>query len=275
MTAAALALCGHAPALAQDAKPPSCGGATIARGTVTRVLDGRSFKLGDGREVRLAGIEVPSPEPARTADAPPSGAQAALDERAKAALDALVGGDEVVLRSAEIAADRYGRLVGYAYAVRDGDEIFGQGELIAAGLARVADNAGGRTCAADLLEREAAARAAKLGLWADPYYDVLDAASLADIRARQGRFALVAGKVVTVRESGSTIYVNFGRRWSQDFAVTVRKRNERSFATAGVDLKALSGRRVLVRGWIEARGDEHGPWMEAVHPEQIEAAGLQ
>ena len=136
--------------------------------------------------------------------------------------------------------------------MRDGEEIFAQGELIAAGFARVGDRVGSRACAVELLGRENAARAAKLGLWANSYYDVLNAETPADVLARRGRFALVEGKVVSVRESGATIYVNFGRRWSEDFAVTILKRNERSFAAAGLDLKGLAGRRVRVRGWIES-----------------------
>src|ERR1700691_849562 len=48
-------------AAAEEWPPPAiaCGGAVIARGTATRALDGRGFMLADGREVRLAGIEVP------------------------------------------------------------------------------------------------------------------------------------------------------------------------------------------------------------------------
>ena len=124
-----------------------------------------------------------------------------------------------------------------------------------------------RECAPELLARERAARKAKLGLWAISYYDLLDADNPADVLAERGRFALVEGKVVSVRESGATIYVNFGRRWTEDFTVTILKRNERSFAAAGVEPKRLSGWRVRVRGWIEERG---GPWIEATRPEQIE-----
>jgi hypothetical protein len=68
----------------------------------------------------------------------------------------------------------------------------------------------------------------------------------ADVLAERGRFALVEGKVVSVRESGATIYVNFGRRWTEDFTATILKRNERSFT--GLEPKRLAGRRVLVRG---------------------------
>jgi endonuclease YncB( thermonuclease family) len=253
-------------AMAQEQQPP-CGGDEIARTTVSRISDGRTFTLADGREVRLAAIEVPlMPMPQESDEAAPPGGTAAMD-----ALDALAGGDTVVLRRAEIGADRYGRIVAYAYTERDGDELFVQGEMIAAGYARVGQ-VGSHSCAAALLGRENAARKAKLGLWADPYYDLIDAEAPANVLAHKGQFALVEGRVVSVRESGPTIYVNFGQHWSEDFAVTVRKRNERSFAAVGLDLRGLAGRRVIVRGFIEARGTQASPSIEATRPEQIETA---
>jgi endonuclease YncB( thermonuclease family) len=261
------ALCGCSGAIAQEQPNGTsiCGGDVIARGVAKHVIDGRTFTLDDGREVRLAAIEVPPLE---------GGAAPGAD--ARAALDALIGGDEIVLRRADTATDRYGRIVAYAYAVRDGEELFAQGELIASGFARVGDHVGSRTCTMALLESENAARAAKLGLWADSHYDVLDAEAAADVLARRGRFALVEGKVVSVRESGATIYVNFGRRWSEDFTVTVLKRNERNFTAAGLDLKGLAGRRIRVRGFVEARGGTgRSPWIEADYPEQIETADVR
>ena len=275
--AAIAVACGCCCAAAQDAHPEmdaqrkiACGSETVAHATVGHVIDGRTFVLGDGREVRLAAVEVPQlPPPQQSAPAP--GGNASKD-----ALDALIGGDEVVLRQAGggmDGVDRYGRIVAYAYAVRDGTELFAQGELIASGFARVADRVGSKACAAELLGDENTARTAKLGLWGDPYYDVLNADTPVDVLARQGRFALVEGQVVSVRESGATTYVNFGRRWSESFSVTISKRNERNFTAAGLDLKSLTGRRVRIRGWIEARGTGgNAPWIEAVRPEQIESA---
>ncbi len=257
--------CFGAAAQQQQNSARACGADEIAHGTVKSVGDGRTFTLDDGREVRLAAIEVP--QLALPQAAPASGGAAARD-----ALAALAAGDEVVLRGAEIPSDRYGRVVAYAYTERDGDEIFVQGELVAAGFARV----GSRACAMELLNREHAARRAKLGLWAIPYYEVLNAETPSDILAHRGRFALVEGKVVSVRDSGATTYVNFGRRWSEDFTVTVLKRNERNFTAAGLDVKGLAGRRVRVRGWIEERirtaGGSSGqsPFVEAERPEQIE-----
>jgi len=240
-----------------------CGGEVVARASAGRVIDGRTFVLEDGREVRLAAIEEPPLAPPQQAGAAPGGAAA------KDALAALVTGAEVVLRRAEVPSDRYGRLLAYAASVRDGLERPAQAELVVGGFARVAAHVGSRDCAMELLARERAARAAKLGLWADSYYDLLAADNPADVLAQRDRFALVEGKVLSVRESGATIYVNLGRRWTEDFTVTILKRNERKFVAAGVEPKRLAGRLIRVRGWIEERG---GPWIEAAYPEQIELA---
>jgi endonuclease YncB( thermonuclease family) len=257
---------GNAPARAIEQQAAhACGGDEMARGTVSRIVDGRTFALEDGREVRLAAIEVP-PLPA-----PHDPVQSSDGKAAAAALNALAGGDQVVLRSAEIASDRYGRLVAYAYTMRAGDELFVQGELITDGFARVGDRVG-HACAGELLAREKAARKARLGLWADPYYEVVNVETPVDVPAQRGRFALVEGTVTSVRESGATIYVNFGRRRSEDITVTVPKRNERTFAAAGLDLKTLAGRRIRVRGWVEQRGVEDRAWIAAERPEQIENA---
>jgi endonuclease YncB( thermonuclease family) len=269
------ATCGCCWAAAQDAAAPAmaCGGEAIAQATVNGVIDGRTLLLNDGREVRLAAIEVPPLPPAGGSE----DASGRISKAAKAALDALAGGDQVLLRQADAGLDhnmdRYGRLVAYVYARRDGVELFAQGALIEAGLARAAGRIDGKSCAEELLTAEKTARAGKLGLWSDPYYEVLNADAPVDVLAQRGRFALVEGQVVSVRQSGAMIYVNFGRRWSESFAVTISKRNERSFAVAGLDVMSLAGRRIRVRGWVEARGaDRKVPWMEALRPEQIEIA---
>jgi endonuclease YncB( thermonuclease family) len=268
--------CWCAAAQQRPATAVPCGGDEIARGGLGRVIDGRTFVLDDGREVRLAAIEVP---PLKSGAASRGAAAAAAGAAARDALAALLAGAQAVLRRAEFTSDRYGRIVAYAFARRDGVERSAQAELISAGFARVGDRVGSRDCAAELSRRENTARTAKLGLWANSYYDTLQADNPADVLAHQGRFALVEGKVVSVHESGATIYVNFGRRWSEDFTVTIRKRNERNFAAAGLDLKSLAGRRVRIRGWIERHGGNGGnggsPWIEAARPEQIEPADLR
>ena len=74
---------------------------------------------------------------------------------------------------------------------------------------------------------------AKLGLWGEPYYAIVAAESWAELLAERGRFTVVEGKVLSVRESGGTIYMNFGRRWSQALTVTISKRHERTSPPPG------------------------------------------
>src|SRR5277367_1637632 len=90
LAAALTVTCWYFPASAQQQTvAPVCGSEEIARGTVASVGNGRTFTLADGREVRLTGIEVPPAPSLQDSSA------------AKSALDALAGGDEVVLRRAE------------------------------------------------------------------------------------------------------------------------------------------------------------------------------
>ena len=226
-----------------------CNLKAIGTGHVQAVMDGRTVRMTDGREVRLAGIEAP--------------------ESARAALEALVSGREVALMRLGAETDRYGRVVALVamQPAKSGPSV--QQALLAQGQARVSAHIGDKACAAAFLGAENTARRAGLGLWADPYYVMRNAEDLAGILAIRGHFAVVEGKVLSVRESGGTIYVNFGRRWSEDFTVTVPKRSERTFTAAGMELKKLAGQHVRVRGTIEERG---GPWIEAVTPEQIEIA---
>jgi endonuclease YncB( thermonuclease family) len=268
-------MAGSLPDSRAEGAPPTpataCQFELTGTGKVAAVVDGRSFMLDDGREVRLAGIEVPLlPTPGETGPA----AEAGL--AARAALMALVASQNVELRQrggAAAAADRYGRIVAHVHLTENGLKILGgtsvAHELLAKGHARVAAEVGDRACAAEFLARERAAREAKLGLWGERYYAIVGAESWAELLAERGRFTVVEGKVLSVRESGGTIYMNFGRRWSQALTVTVPKRHERSFTAAGLSPKSLENRRLRVRGWVEER---NGPRIEATRPEQIEIA---
>ena len=55
--------------------------------------------------------------------------------------------------------------------------------------------------------------------------------------------------------------------WRSDFTVSVERKDAGAFAAAGIDLKALAGKRLRVRGFLAWR---NGPMIEASHPEQIE-----
>jgi endonuclease YncB( thermonuclease family) len=237
-----------------------CRNELIDRGRVQTVIDGRTFTLTDGREIRLAGIEVPAPQAAG------SRLENEAGDAAKAGLEALLAGVDVILKGPGTSFDRYGRLLAHAFAARNGQEQSIAQAMLAAGLGWVSPRIDA-ACAAEFFASERAARAAKLGLWNDPYYEIKSAENPADILAEQGRFALVEGRVVSVRESRGIIYINFGRRWTEDFTATVSKHNEHLLTNAGLDPKKLQNRRIRIRGWIEERG---GPWIELTRPQQIE-----
>jgi len=237
------------PALADVA----CVSQNHGRFDVGAVIDGRTFNLADGREVLLAGIEVPA------------------TEAAAASLRSLLAGGHVILRPVE-EGDRYGRLIGHAFVAKDGRERWIQRDLLATGAAQVGNRPGNAACAKALLAAEATARRGRLGLWADSSYRITASDDLTGLLSRRGRFTVAEGKVLSVRESGGTIYVNFGRVWSRNLTVTIFRRNMRAFEAAGMDPKRLQGVRVRVRGFIEERG---GPRMEAARPEQIEIAARE
>jgi nuclease-like protein len=199
----------------------------------------------DGRELRLAGIEAA--------------------DNSRAALQALVAGHPLRLDRLGPERDRYGRLLAFAYAGEAEQSV--QQAMLEKGHARVSARIGNKACAEALLSADRVARTGARGLWADPNFAPLSAENLTQLQADRGQFALVEGKVLSVRESGATIYVNFGRRWTRDFTVTIRKRDQRMFTAAGVEPKTLEGRRIRVRGWIEQRG---GPIIAAEAAEQIE-----
>jgi endonuclease YncB( thermonuclease family) len=238
--AAACALLGCNAAAQEPCKLTSIGTADVA---ATR--DGRTLLLTDGREVRLAGIEAP--------------------DDSHAALEALTAGHALRLEKLGDERDRYGRVVAFAFVEDGGPSV--QHTLLEQGRARVSARVGDKACADGLLSAERAARQASRGLWADPNFAPLSAENLARLQTARGQFALVEGKVLSVRESGATIYVNFGRRWTRDFTVIILRRLGKAFTTAGIEPKKLEGRRVRVRGWIEQRG---GPIITAEAPEQIE-----
>lgn len=222
----------------------ACGIADLGTADVAAVRDDATLLLKDGRQVRLAGIE---PSPA-----------------SQPLLTRLAVGHPVRLSAAtQPETDRYGRILAFART----DDGGLQEALLTQGAARVAVRAGGRTCADALLKLENQARSEGLGLWADPNFRPLAAESGTFTQERLGTFVLIEGTVVSVRQSGGTVYVNFGRRWTRDFTLTVPRRLQGAFRAAGRDPQMLQGRRVRVRGWLERRT---GPIIEASAPEQIE-----
>lgn len=218
-------------------------------GRVAAVLDGRSFRLDDGREVRLAGIE-------RTGT-----------DGGKAVLAALVAGRHVTLHGEDDTPDRYGRQAAVVFA--EGSETSVQQELLRRGAALASADVTDKDCAAELAAAEKVARQSKLGIWAHPTA-IKNAESPGDILAGMGQFAVVEGRVLSVRQAGTVTYLNFGRNWTRDFAATISGRIMPAFETAGLAPKSLENQRIRVRGFVGSRG---GPRIDLLRVGQIEVLG--
>ncbi len=220
-------------------------------GRVAAVIDARTFRLEDGREVRLAGIEPMETEKGNRTSA----------------LTALVAGREVTLRGEDDTPDRYGRQPAFAFV--DGVETSVQSLLLEQGEALVSATEGNKDCASALFAAESMAREAKRGIWADPAA-IKNAESPGDILTGIGQLTVVEGKVLSVRQAGTTTYLNFGRSWTRGFAVTISRRVLTALEATGVAVKSLENRRIRVRGWVEAR---RGPRIEVLRVGQIELLG--
>lgn len=248
---AALALSLWPIVAAGNAMAAPCSFEPQGEGRVAAIVDARSFRLTDGREIKLAGIEP-----------------AASDAISRsAALSALILGRDVTLRGADDAPDRYGRQPAFVFL--DGADNSVQAALLSQGEALVSAEIADKDCAASLLAAEAAARAAKRGIWAGSAV-IKNAESPGDILAGNGRFMLVEGRVLSVRQAGATTYLNFGRNWTRDFAVTISRRVLPSLEAAGVAPKSLENRRIRIRGFIETRT---GPRIDLVRAGQVELLG--
>eukprot|EP01035_Chromulina_nebulosa_P002953 gene2952-4033_t len=87
-------------ALPHSVEAAGCQFEMQGSGRVSTIIDGRTFRLDDGSEVRLAGIELPS----ATSNTAP--------------LAALIAGREVSLRGASDMPDRYGRQPAFVFTDR-------------------------------------------------------------------------------------------------------------------------------------------------------------
>ena len=220
-------------------------------GRVAAVVDARSLRLEDGREIRLAGIERAEPDRA-------SG---------RAALIAIAGGRDVTLHGEDDSPDRYGRQPAFVFV--KGMEQSVQSELLRRGEVLVSPDIPEKNCAAALAAAEAGARQAKSGIWAETTA-IKNTESPGDILAAVGHFTVVEGRVLSVRQAGATTYLNFGRNWTRDFAATISRRIIPAFENAGLGPKSLENRRIRVRGIVSSRG---GPRIELLRVGQIEVLG--
>lgn len=249
LAAAALAACDARPDAAQVEEAqslPADGGAIAV--TADRLLVNSDGETG---EVRLAGIIAPRSEP--SASLARGALQAMLDDAA----------GRLTLEPVGPGRNRHGTLI----AELSGPDGSIQDRLIDGGWVMVDSHDDHTGPTASRLEREERARNAGLGAWAHDGLSVLGTDPNA-LAPHLDSVVIIEGRVIATGSArDGRVYLNFGMDWRTDFTVQVLRRDQSRFEDAGVDLRALDGAVIRVRGWLY---EENGPMITLDHREAME-----
>ncbi|MBS7537918.1 thermonuclease family protein [Ancylobacter lacus] len=246
----ALALLVSAPvARAGVAEASVCGLGSGESARIAAVLEAGDLRLEDGRTVRLAGVVTDFGE-----DGQAAALRAVLERRLQGQTARLYPAGDV---------DRYGRQAAYLVAGEAGGRTL-QEELLAAGLAVWRPGEATGPCREALAVAEGAAARARRGLWR---VFPLPARNPAAVSRFEGRYAIVAGRVMSSGQTRQRDYLNFGPVWRKDFTVQIPGGARRAFAALGKEPQRLVMGDVSVRGVVFEEG---GPAIEAWLPEQVE-----
>jgi hypothetical protein len=218
-------------------------------GHVREISERGALILADDREVCLGGLWLGGP-------APNASSMAAVT----AALRELI--DDRPVRIEETGApsfDRYGcRLA----AVDTAGRLSLQRALLERGLAMVRPEASAAVERIDdWLALEERARAAGIGLWADPTSRPRKPSALDD---DPGTMVLIEGRVVRHSDNDRYAYLNFGQDWRTDFTVRL---DQRLLKQGGIDAAFFDGKTLRVRGVVQ---QSRGPLIDITHLKHIE-----
>ncbi|KAB5620445.1 thermonuclease family protein [Pseudomonas putida] len=205
--------------------------------TVRQVVDGDTVRLGDGRSVRLIGINAPEiGRKGRTSEP--------YAEAARRRLEALVQASDgrVGLVPGVEPRDKYGRTLAHLYG-RNGDNL--EAQLLSEGLAyRVAVAPNVRLVGCQQ-QAEQAARTGRLGLWRQ-------SPVIAAGRLRQSGFAVIGGRVSAIDHNRGGVWLEL----DEAVVLQVPARLQRAFPDGFFD--NLKGRQVEARGWVLDRSRKGG-----------------
>ena len=227
-----------------------CPASALGDSTVTEVTPAGTLLTADGREVVLAGVAFP-----QAVGAPHD--SAGLSAR----IARLAVGPVRIAPDGE--ADRYGRIRANVFAP-DGGWL--QAILVREGLALARPGGGEARCVRALLDLEEGARRAGVCLWAGSRV-VGEAADRTSLLARNGLYAVVEGRVVSVGYGSRMVLLDFGRNYSTDFTVMVPNPLVPRLLEAEIAVETLVGQAVRVRGIIEESG---GPAIRLGDPSELE-----
>ncbi|PRB52489.1 nuclease [Pseudomonas sp. MYb2] len=205
--------------------------------TVQRVIDGDTLRLGDGRSVRMIGLNTPELGKQGRSDEPFA---VAARQRLQALVEA--SGGRVGLRPGKQAQDHYGRTLAHIYSA-SGANL--EAQMLADGLGFQVAVAPNVDLVACQQAAERSARQAGRGLWRQS--PVVKSGQI-----QHSGFAVVSGRVSKVQRNRGGISIEL----HDSLVLRVAPNLVGQFDNAR--WPALKGKQIEARGWIVDRSRRGG-----------------
>lgn len=218
--------------------------------TLSRVIDGDTIRLEDGRSVRLIGINTPELAHHHQALEPMAKearrALISLLEKNRPKSDLNTGSNiKVGLRYGVVRKDRYGRTLAHVFT-ENGKSI--EAALLSSGMGAhiVIPPNDWHTGCYQAAEREA--RQTKKGVWRSIYRPI----PVATLPHNTRGFRVISGRVLRVGESRRSFWLDFSRRVDkrprEGVAVRISRKDMHYFKQW--QPRDLKNRRIIVQGWL-------------------------
>jgi micrococcal nuclease len=215
---------------------------------VTQVLDGDSFRVNDGREIRLIGINAPEFGKNGKPNEP-------LAREARDFLMRMIAGRDVELEYDKERHDRYRRTLAHAFL---GDKRSVEETMLREGFAFLIAQPPNLAHLDNNAKAEAEARRATRGVWAEPYYKPR---AVLQLGPGDTGFRFVEGTVRRVSRGRYSLYLDLADR----FTVVVPREHWTYF---GGDPERFAGKRLITRGWVTTH--ENRLRLRLSHPVMVE-----
>ncbi len=220
-----------------------CGQPQGAAVAVTRVVDGDTLKLVDGRSVRVLGLNAPE-----IAHGDQPGQALGVEARAAAQNFVSSSGGRVWLGFEVEFKDHYGRSLAHVYNAK-GQTL--AGELLRRGLAFVVVISPNDRQAGCLFSLQQQARVRRLGVWSASAWKPRQSRSLT---ARDAGYLRVQGRIEKVSTAKNQVWLDL----EGGLTLRVPRRDWQAFRYRQEDWRRLQGRQLEVQGWAALRRAAQG-----------------